>query len=153
MPAKKYRVKLDEQERTDLMGLVNKGQGAARRITRGRILLLTDETQENGGLKDEMVAEVLGVSTRTVERIRQKCVEQGIEVALNHTKPSRTRAKVLDGAAEATLTQIACTQAPEGRTKWTLHLLKDKLIEQEIVEQVSHETVRTTLKKMNLSLG
>ena len=153
MSNKKYRIKLSEAERTELSELVNVGKGAARRITRARIMLLTDENQENGSLKDKTVAEVLGITERTVERIRQKCVEQGLEVALNHTKPRRSRGKVLDGSAEAALTQIACTQAPDGRTKWTLHLLKDKLIEQEIVETVSHETVRTTLKKMNLSLG
>ena len=118
-----------------------------------RILLLTDENQENGGFKDEQVAQVLGVGQRTVERVREKCVEQGLEAAVNHTKPRRSRNRRLDGSAEATLTQIACTDAPDGRTKWTLHLLKDKLIEQEIVETVSHETIRTTLKKMNLSLG
>ena len=153
MPAKTYRVKLSESERTELSELVNKGQGGAGRLRRARVILLTDENQENGGLKDGAVAEVLGITSRTVERIRQRCVEQGLEAAVNHTKPRQTREKVLDGTVEASLTQIACTQAPDGRAKWTLHLLKDKLIEQKIVETVCHETVRTTLKKMNLSLG
>jgi hypothetical protein len=80
-------------------------------------------------------------------------VREGIEAALNHTRPKKTRAKVLDGAAEARLVQLACSQAPDGHEQWTMQMLADKLIELEVVETVSRETVRTTLKKMNLSLG
>jgi hypothetical protein len=77
----------------------------------------------------------------------------GIEAAINHTQPRKTRSKVLDGAAEARLVQLACSEAPDGREDWTMQMLADKLIELEVVETVSRETVRTTLKKMNLSLG
>jgi len=77
----------------------------------------------------------------------------GIEAALNHTRPKKTRSKVLDGETEARLVQLACSEAPDGRERWSLQLLADKLIELEVVETVSRETVRTTLKKMNLSLG
>ena len=153
MPAKRYRVSLTDKEREELAALANKGRGNARRIRRARILLLTDEERPDGGWKDADIVRALGVSPRTVERVREKCVEWGIEAALNHTRPHKTRSKILDGAAEARLVQLACSAAPDGREQWTLQMLANKLIELEIVETVSRETVRTTLKKMNLSLG
>jgi len=153
MPAKIYRVKLTKVEQAELTAIVNKGKGAARRITRSRILLLADETRSDGGLKDAEIVRALGVHQRTVERTREKCVEFGIETALNHTRPQKKKEKLLDGEAEARLVQLACSEAPYGHDRWSLRLLTDKLIELEVVETVSHETVRTTLKKMNLSLG
>ena len=98
-------------------------------------------------------SKALGAYVRTVERTRQKCVEMGIDAALNHARHQKKRKKVLDGEAEARLVQLACSEAPDGREQWSLQLLADKLIELEVVETVSKETVRTTLKKMNLSLG
>ena len=153
MPAKIYKVTLDKEEREELTAMVNKGKGQARRMRRARILLMADEAQENGGWKDADIAKALGAHMRTVERTRQKCVEMGIEAALNHTRPKKTRSKVLDGEAEARLVQLACSDAPDGRENWSMQLLANKLIELEIVETVSRETVRTTLKKTNLSLG
>jgi hypothetical protein len=153
MPAKKYRVTLSSEERDELKRLVSRGKGAARRLTRARILLLADETQPGGGWKDAEIAEALSVHMRTVERTRATCVEAGIEAALNHTRPKRSRTPVLDGAAEARLVQLACSAVPDGRECWTMQMLADKLIELEIVETVSRETVRTTLKKTNLSRG
>ncbi len=153
MPAKIYKVTLEKEERDKLTALVNKGKGNARRMRRARILLMADEAQENGGWKDAEIARALSASVRTVERTRQKCVEEGIEAALNHTRPKKTRSKVLDGEAEARLVQLACSEAPDGREDWSMQLLADKLIELEVVETVSRETVRTTLKKTNLSLG
>lgn len=149
MPAKIYRVTLTEEERTDLTSLVSKGKGVARRITRSRILLLADENRKEGAWKDADIARALGVHQRTVERVREKCVMRGIEEALNHTRPQKKREKILDGAAEARLVQLACSEAPEGHESWTMQMLADKLIELEIVETISRETVRTTLKKMN----
>lgn len=153
MPAKRYKVTLTSEERAELTGLVNKGQGQARRLRRARIILMADEAQENGGWKDADIAQALDAQVRTVERTRQKCVEEGIEAALNHTRPKKTRGKVLDGAAEAHLAHLACIQAPDGHERWSLQMLADKLIELEVVETVSRETVRTTLKKMNLNPG
>jgi len=153
MPAKIYRVTLTDKERADLTALVSRGKGVARRITRSRILLLADENRAEGGWKDADIALALGVHQRTVERVRERCVMQGIEAALNHTRPQKKREKILDGAAEARLVQLACSEAPTGHESWTLQMLADKLIELEIVETVSRETIRTTLKKMNLSLG
>ena len=153
MPAKRYRVTLTPTEREELLSLVNIGSGQARRLRRARILLMADEAQENGGWKDEDIATALNAHMSTVGRVRRTCVEQGLEAALNHTKPRKTRAKVLDGAAEARLTQLACSEAPEGRERWTLQLLADELIKLDAVETVSRETVRTTLKKTILNRG
>lgn len=153
MPAKKYRVKLTEEEQDKLTAIVNKGKGSARRMTRSRILLLADENRSDGGLKDADIVKALGVHQRTVERTREKCVELGIETALNHARPQKKKRKLLDGEAEARLVQLACSEAPDGHDRWSLRLLTDKLIELEVVETISRETVRTTLKKMNLSLG
>lgn len=153
MPAKIYRVTLTDEERAGLTVLVNKGKGVVRRITRSRILLLADENHDEGGWKDANIARALGVHQRTVERVREKCVMLGIEAALNHTRPQKKREKILDGVAEAHLVQLACSDAPDGHETWTMQMLADKLIELEIVETVSRETIRTTLKKMNLSPG
>jgi len=153
MPAKIYRIRLTKEERAELTAIVNKGKGAARRITRSRIRLLADENRADGGWKDADIAQALGVHQRTVERVREKCVVVGVEAALNHTRPKKKKAKILDGAAEARLVQLACSEAPAGHEHWSMQLLADKLIELEVVETVSRETVRTTLKKMNLSPG
>jgi transposase len=144
---------LTDEERAELTAIVSKGKGNARRMTRSRILLLADEKRADGGRKDADIAQALGVHQRTVERIREKCVEMGVEAALNHTRPKRRKEKLLDGAAEARLVQVACSEAPDGHERWSMQMLADRLIELEIVETVSRETVRTTLKKMNLSPG
>jgi hypothetical protein len=153
MPAKKYKVTLTAEEREMLTALIRKGKGAARRLSRARILLLADETRADGGWKDANIAQSLGVHVRTVERIREKCVEVGLEAALNHTQPRQTRSTVMDGAAEARLVQLACTSAPDGHERWSLQMLADKLIELRVVDSVSRETIRTRLKKMNLNPG
>lgn len=153
MPAKIYHVKLTDDERTELNGLVNKGKGVARRLTRARILLLADDNRADGGWKDADIAPALGVSPRTVERVRTRCVMHGIESALNHTRPQKTKARILDGEAEARLVQLACSSPPDGYERWSLRLLTAKFIELEVVETVSRETIRTVLKKTNLSLG
>jgi transposase len=114
---------------------------------------MADEEQAGGGWKDADIAKALGAHQRTVERIREKCVEEGVEAALNHTRPKRSRSKTLDGAAEARLVQLACSAPPDGYERWSMRMLADRLIELEIVERVSRETVRTTLKKTNLSPG
>lgn len=153
MPAKKYRVTLTKEEQTELTELISKGKTAARKLTRARILLLANESDEGHGCKDAEIVAALGVSRPTVERTRQVCVEEGIEAALNHKRAYRRRGKVVDGEVEARLVALACSDAPEGREKWTMQMLADKLIELDVVETISDETVRTTLKKTNLSLG
>lgn len=153
MPAKIYRVTLTDEEREELTALANKGKGVARRITRARILLMADEKREDGGWKDANIAQALGVHQRTVERVRENCVLRGVEAALNRTRPKKKKARLLDGAGEARLAQLACSEAPAGHEHWTMQMLADHLIELEVVETISRETVRTTLKKMNSSPG
>lgn len=153
MPTKIYKVTLTNEERARLTTLASKGKGNARHIRRAQILLLADENQPEGAWRDADIAKALKAHSRTVERTREKFVQQGLEAALNHARPQKKRSKVLDGAAEARLVQLACSEAPDGLERWTLQMLADKLIELEVVDTVSRETVRTTLKKMNLSLG
>jgi transposase len=153
MPAKKYKVTLPDDERQDLTTLVRKGKAAARKITRARILLLADENEAGPSWSDDRIVEALGISHRTVERTREKWVESGLETALNHKRTARPHTKRLDGEAEARLVHLACSEAPDGRERWTMQMLADKLVELEIVETVSDETVRTTLKKMNSNPG
>ena len=154
MPAKKYRVQLNVEERRELKGLVSRGRAAAYRQTHARILLLSDEAHADGAMKDEDIARVLQIGRATVERVRRRCVEEGLERALGRKEQLNRRPKRLDGQGEAHLIALACGEPPEGRAGWTLKLLADRLVECEIVESISPETVRQTLKKKtNSSLG
>ena len=114
---------------------------------------MSDEAQDDLPMTDEAIAQALKVGHATVERVRRRCVEEGIEAALNRKKQLRRRAKKLDGEAEAHLIAIACSEPPQGRTSWTLKLLADRLVEREIVDSISTETVRKALKKTNSSHG
>lgn len=153
MPAKRYKIVLSEEERIELLALIQKGRERARKLTHARILLEADESASGSGRKDEEISELVHVSVPTIERVRKQCIEEGLERALNHKLPYRGRGKKLDGVAEAKLTQIACSQAPEGRARWTVSLLAGELVRLEVVESVAAETVRRHLKKMNLNLG
>ena len=153
MPAKRYRVRLSAEEQEELKGLVSRGRAAAYKQTHARILLLVDEAPEDGAMKDEEIARVLKVGSATVERIRRRCVEEGVEAALGRRQQVNRRPRKLDGDGEARLVAMACSQPPEGRAGWTLQLLADRLVECEIVESISTETVRQTLKKTRSSLG
>ena len=150
---KKYRVGLTEEEQEELKGLVSKGWGAAYKQTHARILLLSDENQVDGAMRDEDIAWVLKVGSATVERVRRRCVEEGLEAALGRKQQLKRRKKKLDDQGEAHLVALACSQPPEGRVSWTLQMLADGLVAQEIVDSISTETVRRTLKKTNSSLG
>ena len=153
MTAKKYRVKLSTEEQQELKRLVSQGKAAAYKQTHARILLLSDENQAEGGMKDVEIARSLQVGTATVERVRRRCVEEGLERALGRKEQVNRRPRKLDGAGEAQLIALACSQAPEGRAGWTLKLLADRLVEREIVHSISAETVRNTLKKTRSSPG
>ena len=150
---KKYRVKLSAEEREELKAMVSKGRSAAYKQTHARILLLGDEAQEGGAMKDEDIARSLQVGRATVGRVRRRCVEEGLEWALGRKEQLNRRRKRLDGQGEAHLIALACGEPPEGRASWTLQLLANGLVEREIVESISSETVRQILKKTNLSLG
>ena len=150
---KRYRVKLNAEERQELKTLVSRGRAAAYKQTHGRILLLSDAAHADGGMKDEDIGQVLQIGRATVERVRRRCVEEGLERALGRKEQLNRRQKRLDGQGEAHLIALACGEPPEGRASWTLKLLADRLVECEIVESISPETVRQTLKKTNSSLG
>ena len=153
MTAKKYRVKLTTEEQQELKALVSRGRAAAYRQTHARILLLSDEAQGDRAMKDEEIARSLRIGCATVERVRRRCVEEGVEAALGRKEQLNRRQKKLDGQGEAHLVALACAEPPQGRVSWTLKLLADRLVECEIVESISPETVRQTLKKTNSSLG
>ena len=152
---KRYRVRLAEEEQQELMALVSRGRAAAYKQTHARILLLCDENQAAGAMKDEEIARALKVGTATVERVRRRCVEEGLEAALGRRQQLNRRQRkldgALDGAGEARLIALTCSQPPEGRASWTLRLLADQLVECEMVDSISTETVRQTLKKTNSS--
>lgn len=153
MPAKKYRVRLSGEERRELKGLVSRGRAAAYKQTHARILLLCDESQGDKAMRDEDIARSLQIGSATVGRVRRRWVEEGVEVALGRKEQLKRREKRLDGQGEAQLIALACGEPPEGRASWTLKLLADRLVEREIVERISVETVRQTLKKTNSSPG
>jgi transposase len=145
---KKYVVRLEPPERLGLEKLVCSGKGAARKLTHARILLQADVSPEGLGWKDEQIAKSLGVTTRTVEHVRRRCVEEGFEAALNPKKREHPPvAKKLDGAKEAKLVAICCSKPPVGFARWTLKLLAVRMVELEIVDSVSRDTVRRTLQK------
>ena len=133
--------------------MVSRGRTAAYRQTHARILLLSDEVQGNGAMRDEDIARSLQIGSATVERVRRRCVEEGIEAALGRREQLNRRQKKLDGSGEAHLIALACGELPEGRAGWTLQLLADRLVARAIVESISRETVRQTLKKTNSSPG
>jgi hypothetical protein len=143
MPAKKYIVKLTEEERQSLLELSSRGEVRARTMKRAQILLKADE-----GLKDADIVSGLNTSRPTVERIRKRFVKGNVEKALYDDPRPGSKMK-LDGRAEAQLIALACSEAPDGHATWTLRLLADKLVELGVVEGISHETVRQYLKKTN----
>ena len=147
-PNKRYIVRLEPEERERLQRLVSVGKAAARKLTHARVLLQSDESITGPGWTDKQIADGLGVATRSVERIRQRFVEEGLESALERKKQCRPpRERLLDGAKEAKLIAVCCSKPPEGRRRWTLKLLSDRLVELNVVEAISYETVRRTLKK------
>jgi len=148
---KKYIVRLSEEERVELEKLIGSGKGAARKINHARILLKADADGANW--TDEKIRDALDTSFSTILRVREGFVEEGLEAALNRKRPGKTLERKLDGVQEAHLIAVACSPAPEGRKRWTLRLLADKMVELAYVDTLSYETVRQTLKKMKLNLG
>jgi transposase len=148
MPQKRYLVTLTADERRDLTRLVSAGKRSARTLTRARILLKADQATGGPAWDDARIAEALGCGHRTVERVRQRFVERGLDAALAHKPQDRpSRERKFDGAAEARLIALACSEPPAGRARWTLKLLADKLVELEVFDSVSDEAVRRVLKK------
>lgn len=153
MPKKIYVVELTGQERDYLRSLVSKGKAAAYKRRHAQILLKADAASGGPNWTDGQIVQALDVSRATVERVRARCVQEGLDAAINRKRQKNRRAKKLDGDAEAHLIALACSRPPQGRVRWTLKLLANRLIELELVEAVSTETVRRTLKKTKSSPG
>ena len=149
--AKKYLVTLEVQEREELTRLVSVGKAAARKLTHARVLLMADESPGGQARRDQDIAEALALSVKTVERVRQRFVEQGLEAALVPAVSKRIYTRKLDGRQEAKLIAVACSKPPAGKKRWTLRLLADRVVEMQIVDSLSHETVRRVLQKTRSS--
>jgi transposase len=149
----KYVVRLHPEEHAQLLALVNTGRAAAVKLLHARILLKADGGADPRPWTDAEIADALDTSAATVHRVRQAFVEQGLEAALSRKRPTGRQYRKLDGAQEAQLLAVACSAPPKGSVRWTLQLLADKLVELDIVDTISPECVRTTLKKMRSNRG
>ena len=146
---KRFPVTLADTERTFLKHLIAAGTESARKLAHARILLKADQKPAGPGWTDEAIAEAVDVSQPTVARIRRQYTEEGLEAALNRRPPTRAYVRKLDGTQEARLIALACGTPPVGLDRWTLRLLADKLVELEVVDDISYQTVRRVLKKTN----
>lgn len=151
--AKKYRVTLTAEERASSEQLIGRGKAAARKLARARILLRADEGGEGPGWTDGRIAEGLEVGLATVARVRQRFVDEGLEAALVPRPSTRTYARKLDGEGEAHLVALACAAPPEGRKRWTLRLLADRMVALGRAARLAYEAVRRVRKKTRPSPG
>jgi hypothetical protein len=153
MPARKHHLSLTDEERAKLDIVARSHRHSARERTRAKILLLTDTLREGGPLKDAQIAEMAKCHLVTVGKIRDKAVERGVIASLEHKEQEKRKERRLDGAGEAALIALTCSEAPEGRKRWTMKLLKGKLIEMEVVETIDEATICRTLKKTRSNPG
>lgn len=153
MPGKQHVVRLTPSERAEVHALIAAGRAPARTQTHGRILLKCDAGTEGPHWTDARVAEAVEVSARTVARVRAHFAAAGLAAALGRKRPERVYRRKLDDAQEARLVAVACTAPPSGQARWSLRLLSRRLVELEVVDRISPETVRATLKKTNSSRG
>ena len=155
MPAKRYPVRLDQCQRDSLMGLISSGRESARKLRRARILLKADAGEFGSAYSDKEIKAAVDVSVSTIERRRKAFALEGLRVsALIPKKPSTTsRPKKFDGEKEAHLIALACSQAPEGHSRWTLRLLAEKMVELNHFSSISHEAIRRVVKKTNSDRG
>ena len=152
VPVKRYVVRLSEAERKQLNDFVNAGKRSAQLVTKARILLKADVSEGGEGWSSVRIAEALDTSIANVLRTRRQLVEEGFEAVLTRKYSERSaRPRIFDGAAEAKLIALACSQPPEGAARWTLRLLEDKVVELKIVERASDNTIGRTLKKTILN--
>lgn len=153
MPLPKYMVRLTADERAQMEDLIRTGKRAASVLIHARILLKADAGESGPDWDDEQIAEAVECGASTVYRVRRAFVEEGLAAALFRKKPTGRQYRKLDGAQEARLIALACSAPPEGQANWTLRLLADRLVELEVVDAISPECVRTTLKKTNSNRG
>ncbi len=153
MPAKVYKVTLNDEERSFLNDVTSKGRAAARKLNHAHILLKADQSENGPGWNDQKISESFNVSIPTVERIRKFFVEEDLESVLDRRAPCRTRSLKFDGEKEAQLIALTCSTPPDGHSRWTLRLLADKRVELNHFDELSYETVRQVLKKRTQTLA
>lgn len=154
MPTIKYRVHLTPDERAMLEQIVTKGRHSSQKILNALILLNCDDgPYQTNRLTNEQIASILPVSMKKIDRVKRRCVENGVEAALEKLKAERTYTKKADGDLEAHLIATCCSSPPAGYARWSLRLLADKMVELQYTDSISHETIRRVLKKTNYSLG
>jgi transposase len=149
----RYAVKLTKSEVEELMSIINKGSHTSQTFRTAYILLNCDEGRYSEKVTNEQISKVLKVGMRTVDRVKKKFIEEGFESCLDRRPTSRIYERKTDGDVEAKLVTLCCSDPPKGFAKWSLRLLADKMVELNYVESISHVTVRSMLKKTNLSLG
>lgn len=146
-----YRVVLSEAQRAELRTLVGTGAAPTRLLTRARILLKADRGEGGPGWSDAAIAAALDLHAHTVQRVRRQFVGEGLTPTLERKRPDRVYARALDGRQEAHLIALACATPPDGHARWSLRLLADEIVRLEVVDTISHETIRRTLKKTSSS--
>jgi transposase len=149
----KYKVTLTKEEHEELMSIVNKVSHSSQQYRTAYILLNSDGGEYGDQISGRHISQVLKISDRMIDRVKQRFVEEGFDACLERKPMSRTKEKKVDGELEAQLIAISCSEAPEGFAKWSLRLLADKMVEMKYIESISHETVRKVLKKTNLNRG
>lgn len=151
----RYKVTLTQKERSELLEITKKGKRSAQIIRNSLILLNCDQGDHGAKKKSSDIASILQIGERTIDRVKKLFVEEGFETAVYgfNRAMARPQHRALDGDAEAHLVSLCCSDPPEGFAKWSLRLLADRMVELQYVSNVSHETIRKTLKKMNLNLG
>ena len=151
---KKYIVTLTNDERRELIGLISKGKHRSQKILNALILLSCDEGEfQKGRSTNKVIAKVLNVSMKKIDRVKKRFVEDGLDITLNGRKGSRLYKKKADGDFEAHLVALSCSDPPEGFNRWSLRLLADKVVELDYIDSISHETIRRVLKKTKSNLG
>lgn len=149
----RYTVKLEKEEVDELTKIINKGSHTSHTFRTAYVLLNCDEGEFAEKITNEQISKVLKIGMRTIDRIKRRFLEDGLDEALERKPTSRVYEKKIDGEVEANLVKLCCSEPPEGFAKWSLRLLADKLVELEYVDSISHVSVGNLLKKMNLSLG
>lgn len=149
----RYKVTLTDAERVELKSIINKGKHSSLKFRNAFILLNSDESNKGNKASNEQIARMLQINSKTIERLKQRFVEEGFQSCMDRKPYPDKPGKKVDGDLEAHLIAISCSKAPEGYARWSLRLLADKLVELKYIDNISHETVRQVLKKTNLNRG
>jgi len=149
----RYTIKLTKSEVEELQSIINKGSHTSQTFRSAYILLNCDEGPYSEKVTNEQISKVLKVGMRTIDRVKKKFIEEGLEMSLERRPTQRVYETKIDGDLEAKLVTLCCSEPPEGYAKWSLRLLSDKMVELKYVESISHVTVRSVLKKTNLNRG